>query len=154
MEPDYYKHLMLLIDSIWIVLFTFSLEELETTKRNLDEWYQQIPSLYIDRFCKINEHLVGKHLWKTCQDFGPLSTHSCFAFESFYGDLIKLKSGTIPYQKTMLFTTGYQQTLTQLAVKSKLTNDTWQGHILEKLEVPIQLIQNKYVYLIRIDILS
>ena len=109
----------------------------------MEKWYGGIEKLYLARFCLLNEHLVGKHLWKICLRYGPLSTHSCFCFESFYGDLVKLKSGTMPYQTAMLFTTGYEQAIIALTEKCSIGNDTWQGKILEKLEVPVKLVQNK-----------
>ena len=90
---------------------------------------------------------MGKHLWRTCLNYGPLSTHSYFPFESFYGDIIKLKSGTAFYQTNMMFASGYHQAATQLADKSNITNSTWQGRLMEKIGVPIQIIQNKYVYI-------
>ena len=97
----------------------------------------------MSKFCLLNEHLIGEHLWKSCENYGPLSTHSCFSFESYYGDMIRLKSGTVPYQTAMLFTTGYQQSLISISEQCSITNDTWHGQILEKIGVPIQIVQNK-----------
>jgi len=109
----------------------------------LSNWYEDIKNLYLERFCLLNEHIVGKHLWLSCLNYGPLSTHSCFSFESYYGDMIRLKSGTVAYQTAMLFTTGYQQALIQMADQCSIPNNTWQGKILEKMGVPVQIIQNK-----------
>ena len=99
--------------------------------------------MYLPRFCLLNEHLVERHLWKVCLRYRPLCTHSCFCFESYYGDLVKLKSGTMPYQTEMLFTTEYKQAMIALTEKCSITNDTWQGKILEKLGVSVKVVQNK-----------
>ena len=49
----------------------------------------------------------------------------------------------MPYQTAMLFTTEYEQAMIALTEKCSITNDTWQGKILEKLEVPVKVVQNK-----------
>jgi hypothetical protein len=113
----------------------------------LIEWYTAIPTLYLPQFCLLNEHMVGKHLWLCCQNYGPLASHNCFSFESFYGYLVRLKSGSTPYSSKMMFTVGYHQALQCAASKSGICNDIWQGKLMEKVGVPIQIVQNKYVYL-------
>ena len=106
-------------------------------------WYKDIPTLYLARFCLLNEHIVGEDLWKNCKNYGSLSTHSCFPFEFFYGDLIKLKNGTVSYQTAMIFTSGYHQALIYFTQQSNITNATWQGKLMEKIEVPIEIVEQK-----------
>ena len=43
--------------------------------------------------CTMNVHLVS-HLTHYVKLYGPLWTHSCFAFESLNGYLMQLKHGT------------------------------------------------------------
>src|SRR5687768_10916768 len=113
----------------------------------LHDWYQAIPQLYEEKFCLINEHLVGGHLWWTCANYGPLSTHNCFSFESYYGQLVRLKSGSTPYQSRMLFTIGHHHAMKYLTTTNIVNNSTWQGQIMEKIGVPIRIIQNKYSFI-------
>ena len=87
--------------------------------------------------------MVGIHLWQCCDNYGPLASHNCFAFESFYGHLIKLKNSNAFYSTKMLFALGHYQLLQYITEKSGIGNDTWQGQIMEKMDITVKKIQNK-----------
>jgi len=110
----------------------------------LDNWYQQLPVLYSPQICLLNEHMVGKHLWKCCKNYGPLVSHNCFAFESFYGYLVKLKGHNSNYTKSILFTIGHYHLQQLIASESGIKNDTWQGKLMEKVGINVKEIVNKY----------
>jgi hypothetical protein len=59
--------------------------------------------------------------------------------KSFYGDLIKVKSGTHLYQEQMLFTNGYHIMLSKLQQENVVSNATREGKLLQKLGVPVQI---------------
>ena len=90
--------------------------------------------------------MVGKHLWQCCDNYGPLISHNCFAFESFYGHLIKLKNSNASYSTKMLFALGHHHISQYITSKIELGNDTWQGKIMENMGILIRQIQNKYFY--------
>jgi hypothetical protein len=109
----------------------------------LQTWYNQIPELYSPSFCLLNEHMVGVHLWQCCENYGPLASHNCFAFESFYGHLVKLKNPNASYSTKMLFSLGHYQILQYIGNKTGIGNDTWQGKIMEKIGISVKQVQNK-----------
>jgi hypothetical protein len=87
---------------------------------------------------------------------GPLIAHSCFAYESFYGDLLRLKAGSHHFQTSMLLMTGifiitimypyiigFQQALNTVIKDSNEDNSTWYGKLLEELGVPVKQVANK-----------
>jgi len=86
---------------------------------------------------------VGKHLWKSCEHYGPLIVHSSFPFESFYGDLLKTKQGTHYYQKQMLYATGYYNCIKVLTSNTIINNSTQIGKFLEKMNIPVNSVQLK-----------
>jgi hypothetical protein len=55
--------------------------------------------------------------------FGPIWTRTCFAFESFYGNLIRMKSGTQYEQSHMMLSSAYY--LAAKHLKRMLKQDTW-----------------------------
>jgi hypothetical protein len=87
--------------------------------------------------------LVEDHLYTSCLLYGPLFGHNCFPFESYYGDLLDMRSGTHHYQTQLLFLSGQEQMINYLAKYLKYGNNTWQGKLLEKIDIPIEKIVDK-----------
>jgi hypothetical protein len=108
------------------------------------EWYQGISTLYSSDYALINEHVLGVHLISLCQHFGPLYAHNCFAFESFYGSLLKWKSGTHMLQTQMLHMNGYITANKYVAQSQQITNASLLGELLEDMNIPVQIEKDRY----------
>jgi hypothetical protein len=62
--------------------------------------------IYGGENCRINEHMLAKHLIPQIKHWGPWHAHNAFRMEDFYGILIKQKSGSHHYQLQMLHMIG------------------------------------------------
>jgi tRNA isopentenyl-2-thiomethyl-A-37 hydroxylase MiaE len=92
----------------------------------------------------MNEHLVGEYLWKSCENFGPLTVHSCFSFESFYGELLKVKRGTHHYQQQMLTMNGIHNAMQHVINYSEVDNSSPEGKFLEQLGIQVKFKSSIY----------
>jgi hypothetical protein len=109
----------------------------------LHSWYEQLSTLYGPQCCLINEHMTGCHLTNSVKNYGPLCVHNAFSFESFYGYILSLKSGTHTYQNHILQINGWHMMSKHLLYSSKITNENRIGKLLEKIGVDVQQIVNK-----------
>ena len=80
--------------------------------------------------------MVGYHLATTCQYYGPLFAHNCFAFESVIGDLLTLKTTSHKYQNQMLSINGKQQMLEYMTSKIHQIDNKIQ-HLMTNIEISI-----------------
>jgi len=90
------------------------------------------------------------HLWKSCQNWGPLFAHNCFFFETCYGLLLRRKTGTKAIQSQMLQFGGYRYedskyyfiktrcALHILTSELKLNTSTKIGKLLFQFKLPIE----------------
>jgi hypothetical protein len=82
--------------------------------------------------------MVGSHLANSTNNYGPLNSHNSFAFENFYGHIVKLKSGTHSYQNQLLMLNGSYLMMQHLLYSGNFTNDTFIGRLLEQIGVDVQ----------------
>ena len=85
-------------------IFLLSMEEITQTQlvhaENLIEHFcVSFPELYGIRFQTANIHYM-LHIAQDVRNLGPLWTHSCFPFENYNGEMLKLFHGTqnVPFQ--------------------------------------------------------
>ena len=100
-------------------------------------WYKGIPELYGQSYSLINEHILALHLIPLCKRFGPLYSHNCFAFESFYGTLLHYKSGTHHIQQQMLQINGITNAIRYTTERLQISNESPVGSLLQDLDVPV-----------------
>lgn len=106
-------------------------------------WYKGIGELYGNFASLINEHILALHLVPLCERFGPLYSHNCFAFESYYGVLLKSKSGTHHMQEQMLHISGYSKAIQFTTEHLQISNETPIGYLLQQLDIPVTIVQNR-----------
>lgn len=110
-------------------------------------WYYGITQLYGPHYSLINEHILAVHLTELCKRFGPLYSHNCFAFESFYGGLLNCKSGTHQMQHQMLNINGYTNAIRFTGEALQIKNDTPIGSLLQDLGVPVVIMTERYKFI-------
>ena len=137
MTGSYYDHTMLLCNSIAILFHPFTINQLCNAEQMLSQWYEQYPILYGRSYCLLNEHMVGKHLWKSALYWGPLNLHCNYYFESYFGSMLKLRSGNQQYQSQLLLPNLYGPVLQHLLYIYPTDNSSIEGKLLEKLGVPV-----------------
>ena len=76
----------------------------------LKDFVSLLPELYGEQNCTANAHML-LHLPMYVRLWGPLWTHSTFAFESKNGHLKKLSHGKSSFYQQMLFNIDVSQTL-------------------------------------------
>ncbi len=101
-------------------------------------WYQQLPSFISIRKIGLAEHIVGCHLVSYVKRNGPLEVQDAYAMENYYGFLVLHCSGTLVYQKQLLFLMGNLCMLRVVAAEMKWKNDTKIGHILQNLGISVE----------------
>ena len=90
----YYEHFLLLSEAVYILSSTdITKESIEKCEKLLCNFCIKFQILYGERFCTANLHHL-LHLPEDVLNLGPLWTHSCFPFENFNGQLLKLIHGT------------------------------------------------------------
>ncbi|KAE8747069.1 hypothetical protein FOCC_FOCC006207 [Frankliniella occidentalis] len=94
MKPEYFEHLLLLVDSVAILnSSSISLDDIEKADVMLGKFVEDFSKLYKLRNMSLNVHLC-RHLATSVRNLGPLWATSCFPFEDFNGKLINLAHGT------------------------------------------------------------
>jgi hypothetical protein len=93
-------------------------------------WYHDWPELYLDDQTHLNIHICGVHMWRLVLRFGPLWSHSAFALESYYGSLVKKRSGTHKYQSQMLHIVEFTRLLFHSIYKWNYNNTSVSGQLL------------------------
>jgi hypothetical protein len=93
--PDkYLVHALLLSKAMRLLLADeISQADIEIAENLLGLYWRLTEEYYGLKHCKINVHLLG-HLSHYVKLFGPLWTHSAFAFEDAIGGLVKKSHGT------------------------------------------------------------
>ncbi|XP_023205352.1 uncharacterized protein LOC111611721 isoform X1 [Xiphophorus maculatus] len=88
----YYKHWMLLISSLHILLSPFaSQEEISCAELCLVQFVSQVPSLYGLEHCSFNCHLLT-HLSENARNWGLLWANSTFVFQGVHSRLLQMYS--------------------------------------------------------------
>ncbi|XP_023205350.1 uncharacterized protein LOC102220557 isoform X2 [Xiphophorus maculatus] len=88
----YYKHWMLLISSLHILLSPFaSQEEISCAELCLVQFVSQVPSLYGLEHCSFNCHLL-MHLTDCARNWGLLWANSTFVFQGVQSRLLQMYS--------------------------------------------------------------
>ncbi|PWA27313.1 hypothetical protein CCH79_00021020, partial [Gambusia affinis] len=88
----YYKHWMLLISSLHILLSQFaSQEEISCAELCLVQFVSQVPSLYGLEHCSFNCHLL-MHLTDCVRNWGLLWANSAFIFQGVHRRLLQMYS--------------------------------------------------------------
>ncbi|XP_027897748.1 uncharacterized protein LOC114159787 isoform X2 [Xiphophorus couchianus] len=88
----YYKHWMLLISSLHILLSPFaSQEEISCAELCLVQFVSQVPSLYGLEHCSFNCHLL-MHLTDCARNWGLLWANSTFVFQGVHSRLLQMYS--------------------------------------------------------------
>ena len=122
LPPEYFEHLLLLVNAMHILLSdSISKKGLKTARVMLKNFCFQIESLYKARYCTWNLHSL-LHYCKAVEDTGPLFLCSCFWYEDFNGDFRKLFHGTNGVETQILTSMAISQQIPKLA--SKLTYGT------------------------------
>ena len=97
LPQEHYTHfifLSILSRAIFILLGdSITYKELEHAERLLQHFCLMFSALYSEGKETINVHSL-LHLADDVRNLGPLWTHSCFPFESYNGNLLKLFHGT------------------------------------------------------------
>ena len=94
LPQEHYKHFIFLSEAIFILLGdSNTYKELEHTERLLQHFCLMFSALYSEGKETINVHSL-LHLADDVRNLGPLWIHSCFPFESYNGNLLKLFHGT------------------------------------------------------------
>ena len=82
LDPPYYQHFMLLVDSMEILYGNpFTIEQLEMVKFKLNDFVQKYETLYGPHNMFYNVHLLT-HITDNAKYFGPLHATSLFTFEN------------------------------------------------------------------------
>jgi hypothetical protein len=100
LPEKYYKNLVLFVEAIYILLQEdITVEEVQQADLMLFHFVCDMQLLYGKKFCVYNVHLLT-HLSQAVKKFGPLWTHSLFAFENANGNLLRHVKGTtgVPQQ--------------------------------------------------------
>ena len=107
----YYHHYVLLVTALHILLQeSISVQQAEAAEMMLKDFVSLLPELYGEQNCTANAHML-LHLPMYVRLWGPLWTHSTFAFESKNGHLKKLSHGKSSFYQQMLFNIDVSQTL-------------------------------------------
>ena len=94
LAEEHYTHFIFLSEAIFILLGdSITYKELEQAERLLQHFCLMFSALYSEGKETINVHSL-LHLADDVRNLGPLWTHSCFPFESYNGNLLKLFHGT------------------------------------------------------------
>ena len=94
LEEDYFQHLLLLVDAIYLLLQdSISPNDIESSSSMLLHFCARMEALYGRRYETYNVHML-LHLPDCVRHLGPLWGTSCFWFEGYNGDLTKLFHGT------------------------------------------------------------
>ena len=94
LPEEYYRHFIFLSEAIFVLLGdSISFEELDHAEKLLQHFCLMFSALYSAGKETINIHSL-LHLADDVRNLGPLWTHSCFPFESYNGNLLKLFHGT------------------------------------------------------------
>ena len=94
LPEEYYRHFIFLSEAIFVLLGdSISFEELDHAGKLLQHFCLMFSALYSAGKETINIHSL-LHLADDVRNLGPLWTHSCFPFESYNGNLLKLFHGT------------------------------------------------------------
>lgn len=94
LEEDYFQHLLLLVDAIFLLLQdSISPSDINKSSSLLVHFCTRMEALYGRRYETYNVHML-LHLPDCVRQLGPLWGTSCFWFEGYNGDLTKLFHGT------------------------------------------------------------
>ncbi|XP_047213875.1 uncharacterized protein LOC124864964 [Girardinichthys multiradiatus] len=90
----YYKHWMLLVSSLHVLLSQFATqEEISCAELCLVQFVSQVPSLYGLEHCSFNCHLL-MHLTDCARNWGLLWANSAFVFQDVHSRLLQMYSRT------------------------------------------------------------
>ena len=107
----YYHHYVLLVTALHILLQeSISIQQIEAAEMMLKNFVSLLPELYGEKNCTAKAHLL-LHLPMYIKLWGPLWTHSTFAFESKNGHLKKLSHRKSCFYQQLLFNIDVCQTL-------------------------------------------
>lgn len=94
LEEDYFQHLLLLVNAIFLLLQdSISQSDIEKSSSLLLHFCTRMEALYGRRYETYNVHML-LHLPDCVRKLGPPWGTSCFWFEGYNGDLSKLFHGT------------------------------------------------------------
>ena len=82
LDPTYYRHFLLLIDTMEILYGNpFTIEQLEIANQKLNKFVNEYETLYGSQNMFYNVHLLN-HITDNAKNFGPLHATSLFTFEN------------------------------------------------------------------------
>jgi len=117
LPDEYYRHFIFLSEAIFVLLGdSISFDELDHAERLLQHFCLMFSALYSKGKETINIHSL-LHLADDVRDLGPLWTHSCFPFESYNGNLLKLFHGTQNVELQIVSAVAITQSLPTLKLK-------------------------------------
>ena len=118
LPDEHYKHFIFSSEAIFILLGeSVTLHELDHAEKLLQHFCLMFSALYPEGKETINVHSL-LHLADDVRNLGPLWTHSCFPFESYNGNLLKLFHGTQNVELQIISAVAISQSLPNL--KSEL----------------------------------
>ena len=95
---------------------SITLAQVDAAEQMLKDFCALLPELYGESSCTANSHLLS-HLPKYVHLWGPLWTHSAFAFESKNGSLKHLFHGNADIVHQLLFNIDVMYTIQQMHTK-------------------------------------
>lgn len=131
----YYTHFIFLSEAIFILLGdSITNSELVHAERLLQHFCLMFSALYTKGKETINIHSL-LHLTDDVRNLGPLWTHSCFPFESYNGNLLKLFHGSQNVELQIVSAIAITQSLPSL--KSKLIPGSTEEEFFNSLTSPV-----------------
>ena len=117
LSPLYFHHYGLLVCAMHILLQTqVSDTQIQAAQNMLDDFYILLPELYGNHMCVLNMHLLS-HMAHFVRLWGPLWTHSAFAFESMNGHITSMIHSRYEIANQLLFSIDVSTTMGILADK-------------------------------------
>ena len=114
---EHYAHFVFLSEAIFVLLGeSITLRELDHAEKLLLHFCLMFSALYSKGKETINVHSL-LHLADDVRNLGPLWTHSCFPFESYNGNLLKLFHGTQNVELQIISAAAISQSLPNLRSK-------------------------------------
>ena len=123
LPPLYLHHYGLFVCAMHILLQArVSGTQIQAAQSMLDDFYVLLPELYGNQMCVLNMHFLS-HMAHFVRRWGPLWTHSAFAFESMNGHIASMIHSRYEIANQLLFSIDVSTTLGILADKLRSVED-------------------------------
>lgn len=139
----YYEHFILLSEAIYILLGeNITFVQIDHAEKLLQHFCLMFSALYQAGKETINIHSL-LHLSDDVRNLGPLWTHSCFPFENFNGNLLKLFHGSQNVELQIVSAVAITQSLPVLSYK--LSPGSVEEEFYKKLTVPLHVAKEQII---------